>query len=578
MSDAQNLFTLLEVAAGYALFEVVQMEEIGSLLEANSSSVTDMERFGRAVKLKGFQPFESAQDALENANAISEHACTDTLRNFLEMNLPKIKKKKEGKSAPFALGVVDPGLATAISEALPGLSCRSDETVREVLRGCRLHLTKMVKGLDKGAAEQAQLGLGHSYSRGKVKFNPARSDNMIIQSIALLDQMDKDLNTFAMRVREWYSWHFPELKDLVKDNYMFARCAAYIQDKNSLCAKGGGGDDDDDEEDLAKLTSAPPADADASLSGPTEPPRSLLRWDAASNTWVTLASAADGSELSAEIDVSASTKAKAPPPATADGKGLASIAEGDEEMSRATSPADTRLKSSRAATAAAGGGAKERRLKAKKKKRPMDPAHLDARRRLADPDSWFVPGADEPQSGMGVARHAPAPAPPPLLPPSGVGGSRPRPLAPYLRQSAALAAQPEELRRVEDSVPLDDILPAMQGFDLEIDADAVGGEPLSSPPPRDLEAFPAGGQAGGSIDDALGQHWQMSTNHDESPPPAEEVSPYMMRDNALFDDDELEMTREEGEEESNNEDSGASTSAPPPPPFPWMQQEEEEEE
>ena len=232
----------------------------------------------------------------------------------------------------------------------------------------------------------------------------------------------------------------------------------------------------------------------------------------------------------------------------------------------------------RAATAAAGGGAKERRLKAKKKKRPMDPAHLDARRRLADPDSWFVPGADEPQSGMGVARHAPAPAPPPLLPPSGVGGSRPRPLAPYLRQSAALAAQPEELRRVEDSVPLDDILPAMQGFDLEIDADAVGGEPLSSPPPRDLEAFPAGGQAGGSIDDALGQHWQMSTNHDESPPPAEEVSPYMMRDNALFDDDELEMTREEGEEESNNEDSGASTSAPPPPPFPWMQQEEEEEE
>ena len=23
--------------------------------------------------------------------------------------------------------------------------------------------------------------------------------------------MDKDLNKFAMRMREWYSWHFPEL-------------------------------------------------------------------------------------------------------------------------------------------------------------------------------------------------------------------------------------------------------------------------------------------------------------------------------------------------------------------------------
>lgn len=62
----------------------------------------------------------------------------------------------------------------------------------------------------------------------QVKMNPARSDNMIIQSICLLDQLDKDLNTFAMRVREWYCWHFPELRELVKDNYMFARCASFI--------------------------------------------------------------------------------------------------------------------------------------------------------------------------------------------------------------------------------------------------------------------------------------------------------------------------------------------------------------
>ena len=45
------------------------------------------------------------------------------------------------------------------------------------------------------------LGLGHSYSRAKVKFNVNRSDNMIIQSISLLDQLDKDINTFAMRIR-----------------------------------------------------------------------------------------------------------------------------------------------------------------------------------------------------------------------------------------------------------------------------------------------------------------------------------------------------------------------------------------
>ena len=178
MADSQTLYTLQESAAGYALFEVVAFEEIGSLLEGSMDTVTDIKRFGRAIKLKAFLPFESAQMALENANAISEHAMTEALHDFLEMNLPKKTKK-------FTLGVIEGSLATAISDGLGGVSCRSDDTVREIMRGCRLHMNTFVKGLEGGAAEKAQLGLGHSYSRSKVKFNPARSDNMIIQSICL---------------------------------------------------------------------------------------------------------------------------------------------------------------------------------------------------------------------------------------------------------------------------------------------------------------------------------------------------------------------------------------------------------
>lgn len=37
----------------------------------------------------------------------------------------------------------------------------------------------------------------------KVKFDVHRVDNMVIQSIALLDQLDKDINLFGMRIREW---------------------------------------------------------------------------------------------------------------------------------------------------------------------------------------------------------------------------------------------------------------------------------------------------------------------------------------------------------------------------------------
>lgn len=67
--------------------------------------------------------------------------------------------------------------------------------------GIRLHFHALVKGLTAQSASKAQLGLGHSYSRAKVKFNVNRVDNMIIQSISLLDQLDKDINTFSMRVR-----------------------------------------------------------------------------------------------------------------------------------------------------------------------------------------------------------------------------------------------------------------------------------------------------------------------------------------------------------------------------------------
>lgn len=81
------------------------------------------------------------------------------------------------------------------------IPCQSNDVVSELVRGIRLHFHKFIKGLDSSDLEAAQRGLAHSYSRSKVKFNVNRIDNMIIQAIALLDQLDKDINTFAMRVR-----------------------------------------------------------------------------------------------------------------------------------------------------------------------------------------------------------------------------------------------------------------------------------------------------------------------------------------------------------------------------------------
>ena len=67
------------------------------------------------------------------------------------------------------------------------------------------------------------LGLSHSLSRHKLKFSPDKVDTMIVQAIALLDDLDKELNIYAMRVKEWYGWHFPEMGRIVNDNLAYAR-------------------------------------------------------------------------------------------------------------------------------------------------------------------------------------------------------------------------------------------------------------------------------------------------------------------------------------------------------------------
>jgi nucleolar protein 56 len=150
----------------------------------------------------------------------------------LEINLPKASKKNK-----VTIGVWDKNLAGGIKAAFPGVECETADTsevVQNMLRGIRQHAPKLLKQLQEGDVERAQLGLGHAYSRAKVKFSVQKNDNHIIQAIATLDHLDKAINTFSMRVREWYSWHFPELIRIVSDNHQYARLALFIGDKSRL--------------------------------------------------------------------------------------------------------------------------------------------------------------------------------------------------------------------------------------------------------------------------------------------------------------------------------------------------------
>ncbi|XP_068598764.1 nucleolar protein 56 isoform X2 [Brachionichthys hirsutus] len=221
------LHVLYEQATGYALFAVKEVEEIGMLLPQVEESMLSIAKFNSMVSMAAFFPFKSAQTALENINAVSEGVVHADLKLFLETNLPLSGKRKP------VLGVSDAKIGAALQEEF-NLSILTNGVVAEISRGLRLHFHSLVKGLTAQVVSKAQLGLGHSYSRAKVKFNVNRNDNMIIQSIALLDQLDKDINTFSMRVREWYGYHFPELIRIVSDNAMYCRTAQLIGNRKEL--------------------------------------------------------------------------------------------------------------------------------------------------------------------------------------------------------------------------------------------------------------------------------------------------------------------------------------------------------
>jgi nucleolar protein 58 len=133
--------------------------------------------------------------------------------------LGKIKDEKK-----VSLAVADPKLGNAITK-LPGLQITpiSDASTAEIYRAIREHLPSLIPGLMPEDINTMSLGLSHSLSRHKLKFSPDKVDTMIIQAIALLDDLDKELNTYAMRVKEWYGWHFPEMARIINDNTAYSR-------------------------------------------------------------------------------------------------------------------------------------------------------------------------------------------------------------------------------------------------------------------------------------------------------------------------------------------------------------------
>ncbi|GLJ39421.1 hypothetical protein SUGI_0805120 [Cryptomeria japonica] len=204
------MLVLFETPAGFALFKVLDEGKL-SQVEDLWKEFQTTESARKVVKLKAFSKFENTAEALTAATLLVDSKPSKGLRSFL-------RHECEGE----ILAVADSKLGNAIKEKLK-IECVHNNGIMELMRGLRSQLSELITGLGVQDLAPMSLGLSHSLSRFKLKFSPDKVDTMIIQAIGLLDDLDKELNTYAMRVREWYGWHFPELSKIVQDNIHYAK-------------------------------------------------------------------------------------------------------------------------------------------------------------------------------------------------------------------------------------------------------------------------------------------------------------------------------------------------------------------
>ena len=205
-------YVLTETAAGYALLKASDKK-----IYKSTTLQTDLDSAEKVLsqfKIKAFSKFASAANALEEANLVNEGKVSDQLKKLLEEAKPDKKT---------TLIVDDTKLANSINKLGLSYSVVSDAASLDIYRAVREYLPELLPGMTDKDLSTMSLGLAHSIGRFKLKFSPDKVDVMIIQAIALLDDLDKELNTYAMRCKEWYGWHFPELAKIVVDSVAYAK-------------------------------------------------------------------------------------------------------------------------------------------------------------------------------------------------------------------------------------------------------------------------------------------------------------------------------------------------------------------
>nr|UXY87856.1 SAR DNA-binding protein-1 [Cryptomonas curvata] len=201
---------LLENLNGYILVEKKSESKINNNLN-------------HFLKLRSFYSYKTTQETISSINKLINGKFTKTLKYFLKNNI----KNNE------SLMVSDKKLKFAINKKLGKNFCKflgfTDE-FREIKQYFQNILNKNATSNNQNKL----LLLSHCIYSKKIKFSGSKLDIMIIHAIKLLEEIEKEINFYSVKLKEWYSWHFPELCNLISDNLLLAKLICKIELRNHV--------------------------------------------------------------------------------------------------------------------------------------------------------------------------------------------------------------------------------------------------------------------------------------------------------------------------------------------------------
>lgn len=166
---------------------------------------------------------EDPEKAAEELMSLEEGRVPETLLNLLSE-----------AAGLDSLVVEDADLGKSLAQVFKGEIIVKPNN--DVVRTFREKLSEYLEKLGVSGEEYRRLlyELSLHLTRRKVRKAAEKRDLFVAQAISALDDINKTLNLFASRIREWYSLHFPEMDDLVDEHEDYIRIVSKIGHRSRM--------------------------------------------------------------------------------------------------------------------------------------------------------------------------------------------------------------------------------------------------------------------------------------------------------------------------------------------------------